>query len=101
MCIRDSNQDYLAYICMVLNTQIISLEEVVREVESKSLDNFEQFIRWVDSRMMINPVAGEFLREVHEAVNGSVRIGDPTPFKRFRRQEFISTMEHMLSLIHI
>lgn len=89
------NQDYLAYICMVLNTRLISLDEVVREVESKSLDNFEQFIRWVDSRMMINPAAGEVLREVHEAVNGSVRIGDPTPFKRFRRQEFISTMEHM------
>lgn len=89
------NQDYLAYICMVLNTRLISLEEVVREVESKSLDSFEQFIRWVDSRMMINPAAGEVLREVHEAVNGSVRIGDPTPFKRFRRQEFVSTMEHM------
>jgi hypothetical protein len=89
------NQDYLAYICMVLNTRLISLDEVVREVDSKSLDNFEQFIRWVDSRMMINPSAGEVLREVHEAVNGSVRIGDPTPFKRFRRQEFVSTMEHM------
>lgn len=89
------NQDYLAYICMVLNTRLISLEEVMREVESKSLDSFEQFIRWVDSRMMINPAAGEVLREVHEAVNGSVRIGDPTPFKRFRRQEFVSTMEHM------
>jgi hypothetical protein len=89
------NQDYLAYICMVLNTRLISLDEVIREVDSKSLDNFEQFIRWVDSRMMINPAAGEVLREVHEAVNGSVRIGDPTPFKRFRRQEFISTMEHM------
>jgi hypothetical protein len=89
------NQDYLAYICMVLNIRLISLEEVMREVENKSLDNFEQFIRWVDSRMMINPAAGETLREVHEAVNGSVRIGDPTPFKRFRRQEFISTMEHM------
>lgn len=89
------NQDYLAYICMVLNIRLISLEEVMREVENKSLDNFEQFIRWVDSRMMINPAAGEALREVHEAVNGSVRIGDPTPFKRFRRQEFISTMEHM------
>lgn len=89
------NQDYLAYICMVLNTRLISLDEVVREVDSKSLDNFEQFIRWVDSRMMINPSAGEALREVHEAVNGSVRIGDPTPFKRFRRQEFVSTMEHM------
>jgi hypothetical protein len=89
------NQDYLAYICMVLNTNLISLDEVMREVETDSMDNFEQFIRWVDSRMMINPAAGEALREVHEAVNGSVRNGDPTPFKRFRRQEFISTMENM------
>lgn len=89
------NQDYLAYICMVLNTRIITIDEVIREVDSKSLDSFEQFIRWVDSRMMINTAAGESLREVHEAVNGSVRVGDPTPFKRFRRQEFISTMEHM------
>jgi hypothetical protein len=89
------NQDYLAYICLVTNTNLISVTEVVREVETESLDNFEQFIRWVDSRMMINPAAGEALREVHEAVNGSVRNGDPTPFKRFRRQEFISTIEHM------
>jgi hypothetical protein len=89
------NQDYLAYICMVLNTNLISLDEVKREVETDSLDSFEQFIRWVDSRMMINPAAGEALREVHEAVNASVRNGDPTPFKRFRRQEFISTMENM------
>ena len=92
------NQDYLAYICMVLNTNLISLDEVKREVETESLDNFEQFIRWVDSRMMINPAAGEALREVHEAVNASVRNGDPTPFKRFRRQEFISTMENMGSM---
>ena len=89
------NQDYLAYICLVTNTNMISVEEVIREVETKSLDSFEQFIRWVDSRMMINPAAGDALREVHEAVNSSVRSGDPTPFKRFRRQEFISTIEHM------
>ncbi len=89
------NQDYLAYICLVLNVNLISLDEMKREVASSSMDNFEQFMRWVDSRMMINPAAGEALREVHEAVNASVRNGDPTPFKRFRRQEFISTMEYM------
>jgi hypothetical protein len=89
------NQDYLAYICMVLNTRLISFEELLDEVENNSLEDFEQFIRWVDSRLMINPAAGLALREVHEAVNGAVRIGDPTPFKRFRRQEFISTIEHM------
>lgn len=92
------NQDYLAYICLVLNTDLISIDEVIRECETNSLDNFEQFIRWVDSRMMINPAAGEVLREVHEAVNASVRNGDPTPFKRFRRQEFISTVEAMGSM---
>ncbi len=92
------NQDYLAYICLVLNTNLISIDEVVREIETNSLDSFEQFIRWVDSRMMINPAVGEVLREVHEAVNASVRNGDPTPFKRFRRQEFISTVESMGSM---
>ncbi|MCB0068019.1 MAG: hypothetical protein KDD77_12740, partial [Caldilineaceae bacterium] len=85
------NQDYLAYICMVLNTRIMSLEELVSEVDSASMEDFEQFIRWVDSRLMINPSASIALREVHEAVIASVRNGDPTPFKRFRRQEFIST----------
>ncbi len=89
------NQDYLAYICMVLNTRLMSIDELISEVDSKSLDSFEQFIRWVGSRMMINPSSGYALREVHEAVESSVRNGDPTPFKRFRRQEFISTMEHM------
>jgi hypothetical protein len=89
------NQDYLAYICLVLNTNLISIDEVMREVETNSLDSFEQFVRWVDSRMMINPAASEKLREVHESVNASVRNGDPTPFKRFRRQEFISTIEQM------
>ena len=89
------NQDYLAYICMVLNTDLISFDEVVREVETSSLDSFEQFVRWVNSRMMINQAAGEVLREVHEAVNTSVMNGDPTPFKRFRRQEFLTTLELM------
>jgi hypothetical protein len=32
---------------------------------------------------------------VHEAVSASVLNGDPTPFKRFRRQEFITTVERM------
>ena len=92
------NQDYLAYICLVLNTNLISYDEVIKEADTKSLDNFEQFIRWVNSRMMINPAVGEPLRETHEAVLSSVQSGDPTPFKRFRRQEFISTLEYMGNL---
>ncbi len=89
------NQDYLAYICLVLNTGLISFEELLQEVEHHSLDNFEQFIRWVDTRIKLNPAANETIRETHEAVLASVRMGDPTPFRQFRRQEFITTVERM------
>ncbi|MEX1020396.1 MAG: hypothetical protein WDZ49_12105 [Litorilinea sp.] len=96
--LTEDNQDYLAYICLVLNTRLIDYKDMLGEIESKSLDSFEQFLRWVDSRMMINPLSGESLRQVHEAVVTSVRNGDPTPFKRFRRQEFITTVERMGNL---
>ncbi|MCX6043910.1 MAG: hypothetical protein NT075_02275 [Chloroflexi bacterium] len=93
--LTEDNQDYLAYICLVVNTGLIHFDEVVQEIKKKSLDNFDQFLRWVGSRMMIKHNGGEAFRQVHEAVVASVRSGDPTPFKRFRREEFISTVAHM------
>lgn len=89
------NQDYLAYICLVLNTGLIAFEELLREIESDSLKDFEQFIRWVDSRLMSRSGITEAFRQVHEAVRASLHIGDPTPFKQFRREEFVSTVSHM------
>jgi FMN phosphatase YigB (HAD superfamily) len=94
-CLTEDNQDYLAYICLVLSTNLVSLDEIKREVAEGSLDNFDQFTRHVETRMMINNVGGEMLRQAHDAVVTSVRNGDPTPFKRFRRQEFITTLERM------
>lgn len=95
--LTEDNQDYLAYICMVVNAGLIRYEEILQEVETDSIDNFEQFLRWVDIRLM-SVSGGESLRQAHEAVLGSVRQGDPTPFKRFRRQEFITTVERMGNL---
>lgn len=90
------NQDFLAYICLVLNTGLIKYDELVTQFDNGSLHDFEQFVRWVDSRMMGGARRmGEPFRQVHEAVGASLRIGDPTPFKRFRRQEFLSTAAHM------
>lgn len=89
------NQDYLAYICLVLNTGLIGFEDLLAEIESGSLNDFEQLIRWVDSRLMSRAGVTEAFRQVHEAVGASLRIGDPTPFKQFRREEFVSTVSHM------
>ncbi|MCB0130757.1 MAG: hypothetical protein KDD78_07905 [Caldilineaceae bacterium] len=93
--LTEDNQDYIAYICLVLSTGLIPFDDVVDQVAKGALENFDQFTRLVETRMMISPSNSEVLRQSHDAVITSVRNGDPTPFKRFRRQEFISTVEHM------
>jgi hypothetical protein len=93
--LTEDNQDYLAYICMVLNAGLFDYNEILKAVQNGSVDNFEQFLRMVNTRMIARETGGESLRQVHEAVLASVMNGDPTPFKRFRRQEFITTVERM------
>ncbi len=91
------NQDYLAYICLILNSGLVDFDDLLSELSEKHVENFDQFIRWVESLMTRNGAETE-MREVHEAVLTSVRQGDPTPFKRFRRQELVTTIEHMGNL---
>lgn len=92
------NQDYLGYICMVINGCVATLDEVINEVENGSLRSFEHFIRWIEVRIKNGNCISEDLRQAHEAVLTSVQNGDPTPFKRFRREEFLATLAHMNSL---
>jgi hypothetical protein len=95
--ITEDNQDYLAYICLVLNAGLIECDDIMERMESSSLNSFPHFVRWVDTLIMRGGVS-ESLRQVHEAVNTSVKNGDPTPFKSFRRQEFFATLESMNNL---
>ncbi|MEM7129514.1 MAG: hypothetical protein AAF702_24490 [Chloroflexota bacterium] len=96
--ITADNQDYLAYICLVLNAKLLQLDELVGEVEENRIDNFDQLTRWVNTRLMMKPTGGERFRQVHEAVMMAMHQGDPTPFKRFRQQEFMTTIERMGSV---
>lgn len=96
--ITDDNQDYLGYICLMLNGCVTTLDEVLAEVESGSLRSFQHLIRWIEVLIKNGNCASESLRQAHEAVLMSVQAGDPTPFKRFRREELIATLEHMNNL---
>ena len=93
--LTEDNQDYLAYICMALYAGLFDYDEILREIQNGSVENFEQFLRMVNARLMFGTVGGENLRQAHAAGSASVQNGDPTPFKRFRRQEFITTLERM------
>jgi hypothetical protein len=86
------NQDYLAYICLILGSGLYSLEQLVTGVRAGRLADFQQFIAAVDAR------AGELppsLREIHRGVYDLVGQGDPTPFKAFRYNEFRTTVAAM------
>ncbi len=86
------NQDYLAYVCLILGSGLYGLEPLVAEVRAGHLVTFEQFITGVDDRAGELPPA---LRRIHNRVYARVRQGDPTPFKAFRYNEYQATVERM------
>ncbi|HSV86837.1 MAG TPA: aspartate kinase [Levilinea sp.] len=86
------NQDYLAYICLVIASAAYSLECVLEGVQSGRWHTFKDFIGEVDHE------AGKLrpgLADIHADIYRHVLAGDPTPFKSFRRSEFLETVAHM------
>jgi len=86
------NQDYLAYVCLILGSGLYALEPLVVEVRAGRLATFEQFIAGVNDRAAELPAS---LRRIHSSVYALVRQGDPTPFKAFRYNEYHATTERM------
>lgn len=86
------NQDYLAYICLMLGHGVFTLDSLTAAVHDQQLKTFLQFIEQVDTyKHSFSPV----LRDIHEQVAACVRQGDPTPFKLFRRNEYLATIAVM------
>ena len=86
------NQDYLAYISLILGSGLLGLDELLVDVESGRLAGFEAFIEAVDLRAGDLP---EGLAAIHGEILGLVRAGDPTPFKAFRRNEYRESVRRM------
>jgi hypothetical protein len=83
------NQDYLAYLCLILGSGLYQLDEVVAGIRAGRLGTFEDFIAGIDS------CAGSLtpnLWAIHADIYANVRRGDPTPFKSFRRNEYRTTI---------
>jgi len=86
------NQDYLAYICLIFGSGLFDLESVVEDINNGSLRTFEQFITEVESRAD-KLIPG--LVSIHRDIYENVQAGDPTPFKAFRRNEYLRTIRKM------
>jgi hypothetical protein len=89
------NQDYLAYTCLILSAGLIELDTLTDKLKMDPRLTFQQFILEVNDRTEELP--GQ-LRRIHNEVYGYVQEGDPTPFKTFRHNEYIATVERMGNL---
>jgi len=84
------NQDYLAYMCLMLGAGVFELDALVREVRAGSIQHFTDFIARVEDRH--SELAQTGLTSVHDTVWQRVQAGDPTPFKAFRYNEYLTTV---------
>ncbi len=84
------NQDYLAYVCLILGAGLWELEALIGQVESGSMQGFEDFIATVQGRRP--ELAATGLTSIHDDVWERVEAGDPTPFKAFRYNEYQTTV---------
>jgi hypothetical protein len=90
------NQDYLAYICLMIGAGICGLEELKQDIANGCMTDFDQFIRWTDVRLFRENNVG--LIDLHRAIYARFQAGDPTPFKSFRQQEYLATIGRMGNL---
>jgi len=86
------NQDYLAYICLILGSGLYRLDDLLEEIRAGQMKCFGHFIAAVDRR---KAELSAPLREVHDEIYAAVQAKDPTPFKLFRRHEYRATVERM------
>jgi hypothetical protein len=86
------NQDYLAYICLVVGAGMIGFEELLAAVQRGELQDFAAFLaRIAPQAESSEPRLAALQREIA----GRVAAGDPTPFKAFRRREYLATIARM------
>jgi len=86
------NQDYLAYISLMVVGQIYPAERLWADLESGRLTGFHQFVTLCDGHQ--SRMSGGLLA-AHREVTGNIAKSDPTPFKSFRFREYHCTVALM------
>ena len=83
------NQDYLAYLCLILGSGLYQLDKIADGIRQKRLISFAAFMAEVDTHLQELPPS---LAAIHADIYANVQRGDPTPFKSFRRNEYLTTI---------
>jgi len=86
------NQDYVAYVCLMVHSGICPAEELWAALGSGALRDMAEFVALCEARR--ESMSGPLLA-AHEEVRRGIAVQDPTPFKAFRRDEYLETVAAM------
>jgi hypothetical protein len=86
------NQDYLAYICLMVSGGVYPPDDLWPALEAQRISSFDGFVTACDERQGSMSTG---LREAHDEVRRGLAAQDPTPFKGFRRGEYLETLACM------
>jgi hypothetical protein len=86
------NQDYLAYICLMVAAGIYAAEPLWAHLASGELQTLEQFSDACERR---RDAMWPALRQAQDQLQAGLAAHDPTPFKSFRRVEYRETVACM------
>lgn len=84
------NQDYVVYCAVMLASGVYSLPGLLSDFTVGTVSALPDFIEIVGER--IGRMALPGLLAIQQEVAGNVEAGDPTPFKSFRREEYLTTI---------
>ena len=84
------NQDYLAYLCLMLSGGVLQLDRLVSDIRSGRYKDFPELLQALQQESSSFNHPG--LLKSHEQVWHAVQKGDPTPYKEFRKAEFAATL---------
>ena len=87
------NQDYLAYVCLMISSGVSSLDDLLAGLAANRLMTFRDLMERVDRDRDL--IASPAVRALHDDIMARVRADDPTPFKAFRRREYRETVGRM------
>lgn len=86
------NQDYLAYVCLMVMGGVCPPEELWPALRGGALGDIQQFVAQCEQR---RGRMSSGLLAAHEEVRQGLAVDDPTPFKAFRRREYLETVGRM------
>ena len=89
----EDNQDYLVYSALLIAAGLYHLADLQEDFASHKVSTFSDFLDIIGRR--IDQATSSDLQVIHREVLENYRAGDPTPFKSFRREEYLTTTERM------